>query len=145
MKVKIKRIDSSLPLPKYETSGSVCFDLSARQNMIVKSKSLALIPTNIIIETPPGYMFVVVPRSSTPKKKNFLIPHGIGVIDQDYSGPEDEVLFQVYNFSDKDVTVEKGERLAQGCFIPVERVEFEEIEGEISDASRGGFGSTDQK
>lgn len=145
MKVKIKRIDTSLPLPKYETSGSVCFDLLAREDMVVSAKSLALIPTNIIIETPPGYMFVVVPRSSTPRKKNFLIPHGIGVIDQDYSGPEDEVLFQVYNFSDKDVTVEKGERLAQGCFIPVERVEFEEIEGEISDASRGGFGSTDQK
>ncbi len=145
MKVKIKRIDKSLPLPKYETTGAVCFDLLAREDMSVSAKSLALIPTNIIIETPPGFMFVVVPRSSTPRKKNFLIPHGIGVIDQDYSGPKDEVLFQVYNFSDEEVKVEKGERLAQGCFIPVERVEFEEIEGEISDASRGGFGSTDQK
>lgn len=142
MKVKIKRIDQSLPLPQYATSGSVCFDLLARENMTVGAKSLALIPTNIIIETPPGFMFVVVPRSSTPRKKNFLIPHGIGVIDQDYSGPEDEVLFQVYNFSDTDVTVEKGERLAQGCFIPVERVEFEEVTENISDESRGGIGST---
>ncbi len=142
MKVKIKRIDQSLPLPQYATPGSVCFDLLAREDMTVGAKSLALIPTNIIIETPPGFMFVVVPRSSTPRKKNFLIPHGIGVIDQDYSGPEDEVLFQVYNFSDTDVTVEKGERLAQGCFIPVERVEFEEVTENISDESRGGIGST---
>lgn len=142
MKVKIKRIDQSLPLPQYATSGSVCFDLLAREDMSVAAKSLALIPTNIIIETPLGFMFVVVPRSSTPRKKNFLIPHGIGVIDQDYSGPKDEVLFQVYNFSDTDVKVEKGERLAQGCFVPVERVEFEEVTENITEESRGGIGST---
>lgn len=141
MKVKIKRIDQSLPLPQYATSGSVCFDLLARTDMEIASKTVALIPTNIIIETPPGYMFIVVPRSSTPKKKGLLIPHGIGVIDQDYSGPEDEVLFQVYNFTDDIVHVAKGDRLAQGCFVPVERVEFEEVE-QILDKSRGGIGST---
>jgi dUTP pyrophosphatase len=141
MKVKIKRVDTSLPLPAYATSGSVCFDLLARENMEIPPKGLALIPTNIIIETPPGFMFVVVPRSSTPKKKGLLIPHGIGVIDQDYSGPKDEVLFQVLNFTDSSVTVMKGERLAQGCFVPVEKVEFKEVKI-ISDKSRGGIGST---
>lgn len=141
MKIKIKRIDSSLPLPQYATPGSVCFDLLARTDMQIEPHKIALIPTNIIIETPPGYMFVVVPRSSTPKKKGLLIPHGIGIIDQDYSGPEDEVLFQVLNFTDEVVKVEKGERLAQGCFIPVERVDFEEVD-KILEKSRGGIGST---
>ncbi len=141
MKVKIKRIDSSLPLPQYATSGSVCFDLLARTDMEIEPKSVALIPTNMIIETPPGYMFIVIPRSSTPKKKGLLIPHGIGVIDQDYSGPKDEVLFQVYNFRNEPVSVIKGDRLAQGCFVPVERVEFDEVD-QISEKSRGGFGST---
>lgn len=141
MKVKIKRIDSSLPLPKYATPGSVCFDLLARTDMKIESHTTALIPTNIIIETPPGYMFIVVPRSSTPKKKGLLIPHGVGIIDQDYSGPEDEVLFQVYNFTDKVVAIEKGERLAQGCLVPIEKVEFTEVK-KISKKSRGGVGST---
>lgn len=141
MKVKLKRIDKSLPLPQYHTAGSVCFDLLARESLEVAPKSIALIPTNIIVETPADYMFIVVPRSSTPKKKGLLIPHGIGVIDQDYSGPEDEVLFQVYNFTNETVKVEKGERLAQGCFVPVAKVDFEEVE-EMSEKSRGGFGST---
>lgn len=141
MKIKIKRIDTSLPLPQYATPGSVCFDLLARTNMQIAPHKTALIPANIIIETPPGYMFVVVPRSSTPKKKGLLIPHGIGIIDQDYSGPEDEVLFQVLNFTDEVVKVEKGERLAQGCFIPVEKAEFEEVD-KILEKSRGGVGST---
>ncbi len=141
MKIKIKRIDKSLPLPEYKTTGSVCFDLLARTDMEIAAKSVSLIPTNIIIETPPGYMFIVIPRSSTPKKKGLLIPHGIGVIDQDYCGPDDEVLFQVYNFTENSVNVKKGERLAQGCFIPVVKVEFSEVKS-ISEKSRGGVGST---
>ena len=141
MTIKIKRVDASLPLPEYATSGSVCFDLLARTDMEISPHETALIPTNVIVQTPPGYMFVVVPRSSTPRKKGLLIPHGIGVIDQDYCGPEDEVLFQVLNFTDEVVKVEKGERLAQGCFMPVERVEFEEV-AEMDAENRGGIGST---
>lgn len=141
MKVKIKRIDSSLPLPEYHTSGSVCFDLLAREKMEIAPQSVGLVPCNIIIETPPGYMFIVVPRSSTPRKKGLLIPHGIGIIDQDYSGPEDEVLFQVFNFKQEKAVIEKGDRLAQGCFVRIDKVDFEEVE-EINDTNRGGIGST---
>jgi len=141
MRVKVKRIDPSLPLPQYHTEGSVCFDLLARVDMEIAPKSLGLIPTNIIIETPPGYMFMVVPRSSTPKKKGLMIPHGLGIIDQDYSGPKDEVLFQVYNFTDEVVKIAKGERLAQGGFVRIDKAEFDEVDV-VSEKSRGGFGST---
>lgn len=119
MKVRVKRVDKNLPLPKYETPGACCFDLLAREQTVIQPKSLGLIPSNIIIEVPKGYMFIVVPRSSTPKKKGLLIPHGIGVIDQDYHGPEDEVWFQVYNFTDEAVTIEKGDRVSQGYLIHI--------------------------
>ncbi len=141
MKVRIKRIDTSLPLPQYQTMGSVCFDLLSREEVTIEPQSLGLIPCNIIIETPPGYMFIVVPRSSTPRKKGLLIPHGLGIIDQDYSGDTDEVLFQVFNFKNDSVVIEKGERLAQGCFVRIDKVDFEEVES-ISGKSRGGIGST---
>ena len=141
MKVKIKRIDPEIPLPEYKTAGSVCFDLLARVETEIAPHAVGLIPTNIIIETPPGYMFIVLPRSSTPKKKGLLIPHGLGIVDQDYCGPTDEVQFQVLNFTDQPVIVEKGERLAQGCFVPVEKVTFAEVE-QITEKSRGGIGST---
>jgi len=141
MKIKIKRLDKNLPLPKYHTQGSACFDLLAREAMEIAPRSIGLIPCNIIVETPRGYMFVVVPRSSTPKKKGLIIPHGIGIIDQDYSGPEDEVKFQVFNITAEPVLIAKGERLAQGCFMPIMKAEFEEVE-ETGKKSRGGFGST---
>ncbi len=141
MQIKIKRIDKTLPLPSYATTGACCFDLQSRKKIAIRSRQLGLIPLNIIIEVPTGYMFIVVPRSSTPRKKSLLIPHGIGIIDQDYNGPEDEILLQVLNFSDEEVVVEKGERLAQGCLIPIEKADFIEVE-KISEKSRGGYGST---
>ena len=140
MQVKIKRIDKSQPLPEYQTSGAVGFDLYAREDLEVKAHELVFIPTNLIIQTPPGYMLAVLPRSSTPKK-GLLIPHGVGVIDQDYAGPEDEIKFQVLNFTDQLVKISRGERIAQGIFIKIEVGEFKETES-LDTPSRGGFGST---
>lgn len=144
LKVKIVRVDKSLPLPVYETGGSVGFDFLARENVCVKPRELALIPANVIIEVPEGFMLLVASRSSTPRKKGLLTPHGIGIIDNDYCGGEDEIHIQVYNFCDKEVLISKGEKIAQGVFVRVGTFEWQEID-EIKSISRGGFGSTDRK
>lgn len=141
MKVKIQRLDNSLPLPIYETSGSVGFDLLAREDCTVEPGTIALIPGNIIVECPQGYMLAIASRSSTPRKKGLTMPHGFGVIDTDYCGPEDEIKIQVYNFTEEAVTVHKGDKIAQGLFVRVDTFEFEEVE-QIKKESRGGFGST---
>ena len=140
MKVKITRIDRGLPLPKYETSGAAAFDFITRQSVVVAPRSLALAPSNVIIKVPRGYMLAVVSRSSTPRKKGLLIPHGLGIIDNDYCGPEDEIMVQVYNFSDLPVKIERGERIAQGVFVKIAKGEFGE--SSIKNKTRGGFGST---
>lgn len=140
-KVKIKRIDKSLPLPVYETSGSIGFDLLAREETLVQPGEIKRIPANVVVETPPGYMLILASRSSTPVKKGLTKPHGIGVIDQDYSGNEDELLIQVYNFTDQPTTVFKGEKIAQGVFTRADRLEFVEVDS-MNNQTRGGFGST---
>lgn len=141
MKVKVKRVDPSLPLPEYKTKGAVCFDMYAREKTEIHPGEVKLVPTNLIIEVPKGYMFILAQRSSTALKKGLLCGNGIGIIDQDYNGPDDELKYQVYNFTNDIVTVERGERILQGCFIPIEKVGFEEVDI-IGDKSRGGFGST---
>lgn len=143
MRVKIKRTDKSLPLPQYHTAGAAAFDIYSRIDLDILPKTVAKIPTNIIVQTPAGYMLTVVPRSSTPVKKGLLIPHGIGIIDQDYCGPDDEILYQVYNFTDKTVHIDRGERVGQAVFIRIDQMEWEETNN-ISNISRGGFGSTDK-
>lgn len=142
-KVKIKRIDKSLPLPVYETSGSVGFDIISREKTEIPPKEIILVPGNIIVEVPKGYMLMIASRSSTPRKKGLTQPHGLGIIDHDYCGNEDEIKIQVYNFTDKSVIVDRGEKIAQGVFIRIDKLEWEETD-EMEKNSRGGFGSTDQ-
>ena len=144
MHVLIQRIDKSLPLPTYATEGSVGFDLLARETVTIEPGRIELVPGNVVVEVPTGYMLAVASRSSTPKKKGLTPPHGFGVIDRDYCGPEDEVKIQVYNFSEAPVTVERGEKIAQGVFVRVDQFEWQEVDS-IRDESRGGFGSTDVK
>jgi dUTP pyrophosphatase len=141
MKVKITRLDKSIPLPMYETEGSVGFDILARKDFEIDPGQIDLIPGNIIVECPKGYMLAVASRSSTPKKKGLTMPHGFGVIDMDYCGPSDEIKLQYYNFTNEPITIHKGEKIAQGIFIRVDTFEFEEVD-QIKKESRGGFGST---
>jgi dUTP pyrophosphatase len=140
MKVKIKRLDKTLPLPVYQTAGSVGFDIHSRENVEIKPGEIALIPGNIIVETPQGYMLLVTLRSSTPRKKGLIKPHGVGVIDNDYCGEGDEIKIQVCNNTQNTTKVDKGERIAQGIFVKIDKFEWEETD-QMGDA-RGGFGST---
>lgn len=141
MHVRIKRLDTDIPLPQYETQGSVGFDVLAREETTIQPHSVGLIPANIIVEVPEGYMLIVASRSSAPTKKGLSTPHGIGIIDHDYCGPADEIKIQVYNFRDEPAHVQKGEKIAQGVFVKIDRFSFEEV-SEMQKPSRGGFGST---
>ncbi|PIR03413.1 MAG: dUTP diphosphatase [Candidatus Magasanikbacteria bacterium CG11_big_fil_rev_8_21_14_0_20_43_7] len=141
MDIRIKRIDTSLPLPEYKTDGSVAFDIYAREDAVVEAQSLGRIPTNLIIATPPGYGLVLSARSSLASKKGLWLANGIGVIDQDYAGDGDEILLSVYNFSTTQVSVERGERIAQGMFVRIDTASWIEVE-QMDKKSRGGFGST---
>jgi dUTP pyrophosphatase len=141
MRLTISRIDKTLPLPRYETPGACAFDVYARETVTVQPKSLGWIPTNLVVCVPEGFVLLLCSRSSTPKKKGLLTPHGLGVIDQDYCGPQDEMLAQVWNFTDAPVTVERGDRVAQALVVPALRCELVEAES-VQAPNRGGFGST---
>lgn len=140
MKVKITRIDKSLPLPIYQTKGSVGCDLYSRVRIKIRPKQTVRVPTNVIIQTPKSYMFLLASRSSTGGKKGLMMVNGVGIGDQDFSGEDDEYHILLLNFTNRTVTIEKGERLAQGIFIPVKKAVW--IEDKPSGKSRGGFGST---
>jgi dUTP pyrophosphatase len=141
MEVRIKRVDTSLELPKYETAGSAFFDLLVREEVRIGAGEIGFLPLNIVVQTPEGYFLLLVPRSSTPIRHGLLIPNGIGVIDPDYQGDEDEIKLLVYNFTKEPVVVKRGERVAQAGFVPVEKVKWSEVMT-MPAQSRSGFGST---
>lgn len=141
MKVRIKRLSKEITLPVYETKGAVGFDFQASKDTVVEPGKVGLVATGMVIETPPGYMLVLASRSSTPKKHGLSVPHGIGVVDQDYAGENDEIFIQVYNFTDQPVKIPKETRIAQGIFVKVDTAEWQEVNS-MNNKNRGGFGST---
>jgi dUTP pyrophosphatase len=141
MDVRIKRIDKDLPLPEYLTSGSCGFDMYSREARTIEAGEIALLPSNLIIETPVDYVLIIAPRSSLARKKGLTMPNSMGIIDRDYAGEDDEILIQVENITQLAVTVDRGERIAQGIFLKMAAAQWQETD-QMQAASRGGLGST---
>lgn len=141
MRLKIRRLDSTIPLPAYGTNESAGFDLAAAHDLVVGPRQIALVRTGLVIEVPSGYFLGIFARSSTPLKRGLMVANGVGVIDPDYSGPDDEIMIQVLNITDADVQVRRGDRLAQGIILPAPRVTWDEV-SELREQTRGGFGAT---
>ena len=143
MKIKLKRFDTSLPMPEYKSSGAAAMDLYARETTVIEPKKVKLIPLNIAIEIPEDHWVLMSARSSL-HKKGLIMANGIGVGDTDYCGDEDEYKAALLNFTDEMVTIEKGERIVQIIILQREKVVIEEV-AHLGNQNRGGFGSTGQK
>ena len=141
MQVSVQRIDPALPLPQHETNGSVGFDLITRVDTLIEPGEIRLVPSNVIVQVPEGYALLILPRSSLPRKKGLVCPHSLGVIDEDYHGPEDEIFVQVQNITSDPVVIKRGERIAQGLIVKVEKAQWMEVVAHEA-KTRGGFGST---
>lgn len=128
-------------LPTRSTANSAGYDFSALSDTLIPPYQIALIPTGIKAQIDEGCYLQLALRSSTPRKKNLMLANGIGIIDSDYyNNPENEghIMFQVINFTDKEVVVNAGERIGQGIFLKYFIAEDDNASGE----RLGGFGST---
>ncbi|HEY6361188.1 MAG TPA: dUTP diphosphatase [Vicinamibacterales bacterium] len=141
MRLRIMRLDPTVALPSYGTDEAAGFDLAAAHDLTIAPGQVALVRTGLVIEVPAGYFLAILARSSTPLKRGLAVANGVGVIDPDYSGPNDEVMIQVLNFTPRDVHVARGDRLAQGIVLPAPRVSWDEVSG-LREIARGGFGAT---
>lgn len=140
MRLRVTRLNPSVPLPVYSSPGAAAFDLAAAEDIDVPPGQIRLVGTGLVIKVPDQHFLAILARSSTPLKRGLIVANSVGVIDSDYCGPADEVKIQVMNVTDAPVAVKRGDRIAQAMVLPATRVTFEEAE--TSDPSRGGFGST---
>jgi dUTP pyrophosphatase len=53
-------------------------------------------------------------------------------------------MVQLLNFTDTEVQVRRGDRLAQAIVLPAPRITWQEVD-EIRTNARGGFGSSGSK
>lgn len=143
MNIKVKRFDTSLPLPAYKTEGAAALDMYAREAVTIPPHTVGYIPLNLAIEVPADCWLMVAPRSSA-HKLGIMMANGIAIGDSDFCGDGDEWVYPALNFTDHEVTIDKGTRIAQMMVVRLERAEIEEVE-HLSGKDRGGFGTTGLK
>lgn len=136
--------DKSINLPKRATACSAGYDIEAAANVTVPKFQPGIkptmIPTGLKAYCQPDEFYSVINRSSGAGK-GLVLANGIGIIDADYyNNPNNDGHFQilVFNVSDHDLIVKKGDRVAQVIFQKFLTVDNDQAEG----SRQGGLGST---
>lgn len=166
--MKIYRVRENATIPKFATTGSACFDVSAvlsegerikaynplnkKVDVIAKKVSgevaiqifpsyRVLVPTGLIFDIPENHVLKMYVRSSVATKKGLVLANSVGIIDSDYV---DESFVILYNNSDALVTITHGERLAQCILEPIMGYNIQETDVRPSQKTdrSGGIGST---
>ena len=141
VKIKIKLLDKSLPLPKYVHKGDAGLDLFSAVDSIIKPYERKLVPTGVKVAIPLGYAGFVQPRSGLAIKHGIALVNSPGLIDSGYRG---EICVIMVNLDkDNEFNIRKGDKICQLVIQKVEEAELIEVDdiGE-SDRGEGGFGST---
>ena len=139
--VRINVIREGVEAPQYGTALSAGFDLAPAHDVHLLPGESDVYPTGLIIQAPPSHMLMVAPRSSTWRKWGVSLGNTIGIVDEDFCGPEDELCLYLHNPGREPVEIPRGVRLAQGIFVPVTHATFNVVDGAIAE-TRGGWGST---
>jgi dUTP pyrophosphatase len=127
-------------MPERHSTGAAGFDLRSAEDAVVHARGFASVGTGIAIELPADTEAQVRPRSGLALRHGISVLNSPGTIDSDFRG---EVRVILFNVSDRDFAVNKGDRVAQMVFGRLADVRLVETE-QLSDTQRGagGFGHT---
>ena len=142
IKVLIKKLNPSVQLPSYKTSGSSGMDLMAciDKPINLQPGKSCLVSTGLSVAFPEGYEIQIRPRSGLAAKSSISVLNTPGTIDSDYRG---ELKIILFNHGNENFLIENNDRVAQMILAPTIKMELEETK-ELPDSIRGegGFGST---
>lgn len=137
-KLLIKKLSDFATVPTKGSKLSAGYDLYAAYDYVIKARGKEMVKTDLQIALPTGCYGRVAPRSGLAWKHSIDV--GAGVIDEDYRGPLNVILF---NFSESDFEIKKGDRIAQLICEKIEHADIQEVM-DLDSTERGtnGFGST---
>ena len=140
MEIKIKYFTDKIDKLCYIDGKSDWIDLRASETVELKAGEFKLIPLGVAMQLPEGYEAHVVPRSSTFKNFGIIQTNSQGIIDESYSGPNDQWFFPAYAL--RDTTINTHDRICQFRIMEHQpKIKFTESSLE-DNTDRGGHGST---
>ena len=140
----LKTLKCKVTDPKYTptraNSGDAGLDLKAAENALLFPGDRQAVDTGVSMEIPEGYVGLVCARSGNAARRGLGMVNGIGVIDSGYRGPVNVLLI---NHGRDNVTVSRGDRIAQLLIVPIETPDVEIVDSlSASERGTGGLGST---
>ncbi len=137
-----KKLHQDAVDPKYAYETDSGFDLHSAEEIHFLPFERKLVPTGLSFDIPEGFEIQVRTKSGLAIKQGLMVLNSPGTVDQGYTG---EVKVILMNMNNNEVTVEKGQKVAQGVLCPVESgKKVSLVEDDFEDKERGsnGFGST---
>lgn len=129
--------------PFYATPGAAGMDLRSIEEVTLAPGERRLVRTGLRIAVPQGYEAQIRPRSGLALKQGVSMVNTPGTIDSDYRG---EIGVILINHGQEEVSLTKGERIAQMVVCPVVQVQIQVVENlDETERGEGGFGSTGTK
>ena len=138
MEIKIKYFSDVERIEKIENGDWI--DLRSAEDVSMKAGEFKLIKLGVGMILPHEFEAHVVPRSSTFKNWGIIQANSMGVIDNSYSGENDQWHFPAIAM--RDTEIKKNDRICQ--FRIVRRmgdVDIVKVD-HLNEISRGGIGST---
>lgn len=136
-----KRIYDAIKLPIRKTKQSAGYDFFSPITIVLEPNDSFLVPTGIKAYMNEGEFLAIFIRSSLGIKKNIVLKNGTGIIDKDYVDNidnEGHILISIKNTGPDIITINAGEGIAQGIFLP-----YLLTDNDNTKAKRvGGIGST---
>ena len=140
MEIKIKYFTDKIDKLTYIDGKSDWIDLRAAETVELKAGEFKLVPLGVAMQLPHGYEAHVVPRSSTFKNFGVIQTNSHGVIDNSYSGDNDQWFFPAYAL--RDTVININDRICQFRIVENQpKINFNECTV-LGDTNRGGHGST---
>lgn len=138
--VKVNKLNTKAIIPTVSDSENSGLDLHLIEKVKDLSFDVELYTTGLRLTPPPGYYFIIVPRSSI-SKTIYSLANSVGIIDENYRG---EIMVALRRSTSAPVHgMELPCRIVQAILVPkVELHVSEETEYEDTARGAGGFGST---
>lgn len=134
---------ADIPTPCRAKDGDLGFDFFAAESCTVMPNQVVKIPTGYCGAFSSEFGLVFRDRSSVATKKGLTVVGG--VIDSGYRG---EYIVALVNVGTSAVTIERGDKIAQGVFVPRYKVVQELLPSPSflppSERADTGFGSSGQ-
>jgi len=136
--ILFEKVHEDAQLPKKNHDTDTGWDLFAVEDKVIPAKGRDVVDVGIkVAKIEPGYWVRVSSRSGLSFKHGILAHPG--VIDQDYRGSMGVML---YNHSDVDYDVKKGDRVAQMLVHYNIRMDVGWGEQQTTERGEKGFGSS---